>query len=64
MVVHEQVTCSVIRGYRPLLLDLHIPDGVERPPVVVWIHGGSFHSGVAGLVTETIEFLRTRLSSI
>ena len=43
--IHEQLTYSVIRGFRPLLMDLHLPDGVDRAPVVVWIHGGSFHSG-------------------
>ena len=29
----------------PTLLDLYLPDGVARPPLVVWIHGGSFVSG-------------------
>ncbi|MFB9904143.1 alpha/beta hydrolase fold domain-containing protein [Allokutzneria oryzae] len=43
--IRDQVTYSVIRGFRPLLLDLYLPDGVDRPPLVVWIHGGSFHSG-------------------
>ncbi|WP_454197764.1 alpha/beta hydrolase fold domain-containing protein [Nocardia sp. Marseille-Q1738] len=45
MGVYEQVTYSIIRGYRPLLLDLYLPEGVDRPPIVVWIHGGSFYSG-------------------
>jgi acetyl esterase/lipase len=29
----------------PTLLDLYLPDGVARPPLVVWVHGGSFVSG-------------------
>lgn len=52
--VYEQVTYSVIRGFRPLLLDLYIPDEVDRPPVVVWIHGGSFHSGDRRWLHRTI----------
>ncbi len=29
----------------PLLLDLHIPSGVENPPLVMFIHGGGWRSG-------------------
>jgi acetyl esterase/lipase len=47
-VIHEQLVYSIIEGFRPLLLDLHVPagtgDGV-RPPVVMWIHGGAFRNG-------------------
>lgn len=28
-----------------LLLDLHIPDGVEKPPLVMFIHGGGWTGG-------------------
>ncbi|MCU1676901.1 MAG: Esterase/lipase-like protein [Frankiales bacterium] len=38
-------TFQIVHGYRPLDLDLYVPAGVASPPVVVWIHGGSFHSG-------------------
>lgn len=41
----EGLTYSMIPGYRPLLLDLHVPEGVERPPVVLWIHGGAWLMG-------------------
>ncbi|QKJ20880.1 alpha/beta hydrolase [Microbacterium hominis] len=41
----EGLTYSTIPGYRPLLLDLHAPDGVENPPVVLWIHGGAWLMG-------------------
>lgn len=30
---------------QPLLLDLHQPEGVEKPPLVVWIHGGGWRNG-------------------
>lgn len=36
---------SAVPGFEPTLLDLYTPDGVARPPLVVWIHGGGFHSG-------------------
>lgn len=36
---------SAVQGFEPTLLDLYTPDGVTRPPLVVWIHGGGFHSG-------------------
>ena len=29
----------------PLLLDLYLPSGVERPPLVVWVHGGAWRGG-------------------
>lgn len=41
----EGLTYSMIPGYRPLLLDVHAPEGVERPPVVLWIHGGAWLMG-------------------
>ena len=36
---------SAVPGFEPTLLDLYTPDGVTRPPLVIWIHGGGFHSG-------------------
>lgn len=33
-------------GQHALLLDLYLPDGLQRPfPVVVWIHGGAWWEG-------------------
>jgi len=29
----------------PLLLDLHLPKGVENPPLIMWIHGGGWKGG-------------------
>ncbi|WP_219820082.1 MULTISPECIES: alpha/beta hydrolase [unclassified Pseudoclavibacter] len=31
-------------GFRPLTLDLHLP-GAERPPVIVFVHGGGWFRG-------------------
>ncbi|WP_151526478.1 alpha/beta hydrolase [Serinicoccus kebangsaanensis] len=36
---------AVLHGYRYLTLDLHVPEGVDRPPLVVWIHGGGWAEG-------------------
>jgi acetyl esterase/lipase len=34
-----------VMGYRPLVLDLHIPHGPGPHPVVVWAHGGGWRGG-------------------
>jgi acetyl esterase/lipase len=44
-VIHSGLTYAEIPGFRPLLLDLHLPDASSDVPVVVWIHGGGFTSG-------------------
>jgi acetyl esterase/lipase len=47
-IVHEGLTYAEIQGFRPLLLDLHLPAaaGTTPPvPVVVWLHGGAFWAG-------------------
>jgi acetyl esterase/lipase len=43
--VHEGLTYAVVRGFRPLLLDLRLPPGPDPAPVVVWVHGGGFQYG-------------------
>ena len=42
---HEGLTYAAIPGYRSLLMDVHVPDGVPMAPCVVWVHGGAFLSG-------------------
>lgn len=39
------LTYAMLRGYRSLTLDLHVPVGVSDPPLVVWIHGGGWAEG-------------------
>lgn len=46
---------SAVAGFEPTLLDLYTPDGVARPPIVVWIHGGGFHSGDRVGLPETLS---------
>lgn len=47
-IVHEALRYAEIQGFRPLLMDLHIPAGASAQspvPVVVWLHGGAFWAG-------------------
>ncbi len=52
---YDGITYAEIQGFRPLLLDLHMPAGSEAAPVVVWIHGGAFWSGDRRYLPETME---------
>src|SRR5215472_9138103 len=36
---------AVVPGFRPLVLDLHVPGGTQACPVVVYAHGGGFVGG-------------------
>jgi acetyl esterase/lipase len=42
--VIKDVTYASING-RKLALDLYIPSNVKNPYLVVWVHGGAWHSG-------------------
>jgi acetyl esterase/lipase len=44
-VIHSELIYARLFGFRPLALDLHVPDGINESPLVVWIHGGGFHEG-------------------
>jgi acetyl esterase/lipase len=54
-VTHANCTFAVIRGYRPLALDLHLPAGPGPFPVIMWIHGGGWREGSRLWLPETIE---------
>ncbi|GAB2692002.1 hypothetical protein GCM10010442_06990 [Kitasatospora kifunensis] len=53
----EGLTYAVVPGFRPLLLDLHLPptpaDGAAVP-LVVWVHGGGFQFGDRRYPPETV----------
>jgi len=39
------VTYSVLPGFRPLVLDIYLPDGAEPRPLILFIHGGGWVGG-------------------
>lgn len=55
--VFEGLTYAIEPGFRPLLLDLHLPptpaDGAPMP-LVVWVHGGGFQFGDRRHPPETV----------
>lgn len=40
---------AVVPGFRPLRLDLHVPDGEGPFPVLLWVHGGGWTGGHRGM---------------
>ncbi len=42
---YHDLTYAEVAGFRPLVLDLHIPTGAGPHPVVVWVHGGGWQGG-------------------
>lgn len=38
-------------------LDFYVPEGVDAPPVVMWIHGGAWYAGEKSSPTGVQEFL-------
>jgi acetyl esterase/lipase len=49
------VTYAVAVGFRPLQLDLWVPDSATPPPLVVWVHGGGFMFGDRRYLPETLR---------
>jgi acetyl esterase/lipase len=52
---HSGLTYAVAFGYRPLQLDLWVPAGPGRAPLVVWVHGGGFMFGDRRILPETFR---------
>jgi len=43
---HRGITYAEVPGFRPLLMDVHVPVGASGPvPCVVWVHGGGWENG-------------------
>jgi acetyl esterase/lipase len=43
---HRGITFAEVPGFRPLLMDVHVPAGAAGPvPCVVWVHGGGWENG-------------------
>jgi acetyl esterase/lipase len=42
--VVRDITYATV-GERALQLDLHMPEGVSNPPLLVWVHGGAWRQG-------------------
>ena len=40
----KDITYATVDG-APLGLDLHLPAGVSKPPLLVWVHGGAWSAG-------------------
>ena len=43
-VVHKDVEFARVGDHR-LLLDLYLPNEIDSPPLVVWVHGGAWRAG-------------------
>ena len=52
---YSGVTYAVPVGYRPLQLDLWVPEASAPPPLVVWIHGGAWLFGDRRYLPETLR---------
>jgi acetyl esterase/lipase len=52
---YSGLTYAVAFGYRPLHLDLWVPDGEAPAPLVVWVHGGGFMFGDRRILPETFR---------
>lgn len=49
------LTYAVAFGYRPLQLDVWVPDSPTPAPLVVWVHGGAFMMGDRRVLPETLR---------
>lgn len=59
--VWQELHYAAWDGYRPLSLDLRVPAGVDRPPLVVWVHGGSWEHGTRRMLPINLQPLFGRV---
>lgn len=52
---YSGITYATPFGYRPLQLDLWVPESPEPPPLVIWIHGGAWLFGDRRYLPETLR---------
>jgi acetyl esterase/lipase len=52
---HQGITYAATAGYRPLQLDLWVPEAPTPAPLVVWIHGGGWMIGDRRYLPETLR---------
>lgn len=52
---YSGISYATPAGYRPLQIDLWTPGDVDRPPCVVWIHGGAWFFGDRRSLPPTVE---------
>jgi acetyl esterase/lipase len=52
--LYASVPYATVLGYRPLLLDLHVPAGPGPWPLAVWVHGGAWLSGDRRTLPPTV----------
>jgi acetyl esterase/lipase len=45
VVSYYDLPYAVVPGFRPLALDLHLPDDGGPSPVLLWVHGGGWAGG-------------------
>lgn len=53
-VTYANCTVSALEGFRPLHLDLHLPEGDGPFPVLLWVHGGGWHWGSRVWLPDTL----------
>lgn len=51
---HPDMAYATVLGYRPLHLDLYVPEGDGPWPLAIWAHGGAWLSGDRKTLPETI----------
>jgi acetyl esterase/lipase len=53
-VTYANCTVAALEGFRPLHLDLHLPEGDGPFPVLLWVHGGGWHWGSRVWLPDTL----------